>query len=86
MTQANYQVMRQDEDVFSDDYPECQQEQATPEADFAYLLKVANDILYRGGLTDHNRKRLATAAERCDPWLETDDPRANGWVDDRGRP
>lgn len=85
MSQAIYPVMRSDEDFFADDYPECQQEQATPEADFGYLLRVVNDVL-RQGLTELNRERLTRAAEQCDPWMDTDDPRANGWVDDRGRP
>lgn len=85
MSQAIYPVMRGNEDFWTDDYPEIQQEQATPEADFTHLLRVVNVVL-RQGLTDANRARLVEAAERCDPWLETDDPRANGWVDDRGRP
>lgn len=34
------------------------------------------------------RDGLRTALEQFEPWLEADndDPRANGWVDDKGRP
>ena len=41
-------------------------------------------------LVDFQRVKdgLKTALEQFEPWLEerTDDPRTNGWVDDKGRP
>lgn len=43
----------------------------------------------RGVAEDFDLRYLREAVERFEPWLEEEDsqdPRENGWVDDRGRP
>jgi hypothetical protein len=64
--------------------------QGSMEDDLARLIEVVNEITQnapRYNIPTELMDRLINSADAVEAWMEeTDDPRANGWVDDRGRP
>ena len=69
----------------------CYQESGDAEAfdnDVKRLVALCNKLTQGGFiLGDNNHEALVNAADAVEAWFdETDDPRANGWVDDKGRP
>ena len=81
------------EDFYTDDYPPAIAE-SDYDNDLKHLIAVCKKITqhvpenyFKFDSINNLFKDLLNATDAVEAWYEnTDDPRENGWVDDKGRP
>lgn len=85
--EAAYEEAKKEEDALNEAYREADEEEYPCwENDVEYLISVCGEVLKSMDKKHPLYEKLSNALENVYEWGDTNDPRAMGWVDDKGRP